>query len=115
MTDSRAFNRLVTGSIIACILVGGVVVKRHESVQARQGAQARDALCIFRDGLHYDVVRNARKVREGERFVRAHPGGALGYTHAQLMRLQAQEGADLRIQRARLAALSGIDCPTVRR
>lgn len=113
-------DRLLTLGVVVLIVLLGIYVKNQDANRAREargiaqqarqlareGKQAHDALCVFREGLGADIARNARKLALAQKFARDNPQGALGFTHAQLVALNNKDAADLRAQRKRRRALS---------
>lgn len=113
-------DRLLTLGVVVLIVLLGVYVKSQDANRAREaraiaqqarhlareGKQAHDALCVFREGLQADIAKNARGLALARKFARDNPHGALGFTHAQLVALNKKAAADLRAQRKRRRALS---------
>jgi len=70
----RLFDRVLAGVIIAMFLsfgVFGYFQQRRTDELARQGAQAHDAICVFRADLE-------RRVETTKRYLDTHPDGFAG-------------------------------------
>ena len=79
--------------VVPLVIVIGVVEHYHS---ARQGAQAKEALCILRADLE-------SRVHSSERFLRDHPSGFLGIPAAVIQ-------SSIAGQRQTMRALSILNC-----